>query len=141
MRFGNPAGPRPDFRDRNPTIIHQVTDATFSGNTSLLGFDYTVPADRSAIMDYAHIVLRLNSTIVPSGTLAVELNYVPDAGAIGSTWIMRLVHGDGPGDIHEIGVPIGHLLALDRCVVSMAHIVPTPSGIFRTTLHGIEYDA
>lgn len=140
MRITVPQGSRLDLRDRAATVLHQRTDGTFGINAAIIGADYTVPAGRSCLIEYAHMIIRLNSTITFAGRIDVEMTYVPVAGAVGSSYILELEDGQGPGSFPVLGLPFGQMIAGDRLAISTQQTSPTPSGTFRTVLHGVEYD-
>ena len=140
MRLGTPPGARPDIRDRNPLVIHEVTDAVFAADVSVVGFNYTCPAGRNALIEYCQFVHHINSTMQLGGLLHTEWSFDPAIGAVQTTRIHTFEGGEGPGTVFFGDLPGGQMTALDRWVISTFFVTPSPSGYFRSTIHGVEYD-
>ena len=137
---GGGGGGGGDFRfGANPSVVFNFVEVNFSATQFRFGFDYTVPALRRALIQRVDVSTRLDATVPPAGTVLVTQDFVPSGGASNALDIMELLAGDGPGTVSLFGLPFGYLLPGDRLVVFLS-AAAAASGVFRSAIHGIEYD-
>lgn len=140
MRLTVSPGGRVEPIDRAPTILHVNADGSFAVNNGFVGADYTVPANRRAIIYTVRVALQELLTVARGTGMNVRLNYTPSGLPVVNSVLMNMNQGDGPGmfQIQQDG-PI-HLLTGDRLHIDGVVITANPPGGFNSVFHGVEYD-
>lgn len=130
-----------DFRiGNNPLVINDFIDNAFSATTFLVGFDYTVPALRRCVIERVDVIVRVNGTIIPAGTILVIQEFTLSGGGPNALRILDFIESQGPGVVSLLGLPFGQMLPGDRLRLFLSSTAAGTTGTLRTVIHGVEYD-
>lgn len=124
----------------NPSVVFDFVDISFSASSTRTGFDYTVPALRRCVIERVDVIVRVDATIIPAGTIIVSQIFTPSGGGSNSLRIMDFMAGDGPGVVSLLGLPFGQMLPGDNLEVFLSASAAGSGGNLRSALHGVEYD-
>ncbi len=139
MRLYGPSGSRSDFRDRNPTAIHQGALSTQAGGTDVVFATYTVPVGRRALIESTFIGFLITTALAAGQTIAALLDVTTPSPA---TPVVDLDSGPaavGPESQWNEG---GAVFLTAGQVISCRGVVGIGAGVvaFRGGFHGVEYD-